>query len=133
MAVAADAPAANRGAQRSRQILLVDDNVDAGNALAAALTLLGHTVQTAPDGPSALALLETFAPEIALLDIGLPEMDGYELARRIRQRASPPVLIALTGYGDAAARRASASAGFSRHLVKPVKLGVLAELLERVG
>jgi PAS domain S-box-containing protein len=132
-AAAAEARTANHGALRSRQILLVDDNVDAGNVLAAALTLLGHTVQTASDGRSALALLETFAAEIALLDIGLPEMDGYELARRIRQRASPPVLIALTGYGDPAARRASASAGFERHLVKPVRLEVLAELLERIG
>ena len=101
--------------------------------LAAALTLLGHSVQTAHDGPSALSALETYSPEIALLDIGLPGMDGYELARRIREREAPPLLMALTGYGDVAARRASASAGFERHLVKPVKLEALVELLEQIG
>ena len=131
-AVAAD-PRASRRALRSRQILLVDDNVDAANVLAAALTLLGHSVQTAHDGPSALSVLETYSPEIALLDIGLPGMDGYELARRIREREAPPLLMALTGYGDVAARRASTSAGFERHLVKPVKLEALVELLEQIG
>ncbi len=131
--VATNARAASRGTPRSRKILLVDDNVDAGNVLSAAAHATRPHRTNRARRPLRTRLARDLHPEIALLDIGLPGMDGYALARRIRERASPPVLMALTGYGDAAARQASASAGFERHLVKPIKLEVLAELLERIG
>src|SRR5262249_26669015 len=86
---------------RRRRILVVDDNEDAAASLAEALEELGHTVEVAHDGPAALRKLEVFAPEVAFLDIGLPVMDGYELARRIREepRRAAVRLVALTGYG----------------------------------
>jgi len=82
---------------------------------------MGHEVKMAHDGPQALAAIETFAPQIAVLDIGLPVMDGYELARRIREKlGSSCRLVALTGYGQEHDRRRSQESGFAEHLVKPV-------------
>ena len=122
----AAAPALHRASSR---ILLVDDNEDALLLLAESLSLLGHEVRTASDGPSALQLAETFQPQIGLLDIGLPGMDGYELARRLRTlMQTEPFLVALSGYGQESDRTASRAAGFALHLVKPVEL----ETLERV-
>ena len=106
----------------SFRILVVDDNEDSADMLAAGLTAKGHQTRTAHDAPSALRVAETFAPEIAFLDIGLPVMDGYELAARLR--GIPGLegirLIALTGYGQESDRRKTREAGFARHLVKPV-------------
>ena len=109
------------------QILIVDDNEDALNLLAQLLRAAGHLVRIAKDGPSALVALETFHPVVAVLDIGLPVMDGYELAHRIRERFgdAAPRLIALTGYGQESDRERALKAGFAQHLTKPVEVGSL--------
>ncbi len=115
----------------SRRVLVVDDNSDATEMLSGLLTMCGHTVVTAADGQEALDALETFDAEVALLDIGLPVMDGLELARRIRARkgAKAPLLVAVTGYGQTEDVARSRAAGFAHHLVKPVDPGVLLPLL----
>src|SRR5438045_9721641 len=97
---------------RARRVLVVDDNVDAAPAMAAMLDLDGHRVETAFDGPSALERAERFEPEVALLDIGMPGMDGRELARRLAARpwATRLVLVAVTGWGRETDRRRSAEA-----------------------
>ena len=117
---------------RAYRILVVDDNVDAAESSAALLRLDGHVVATAADGLTALTLAGTFRPEVVLLDIGLPDMDGYEVARRIRAMPgqSDAVLIALSGYGQEEHLRLSREAGFDRHLVKPADLGQLEALIE---
>jgi len=99
--------------------------------LSEALTSLGYIVRTASDGPQALRIAETFQPELALLDIGLPVMDGYDLARRLRQirPLQSARLVALTGYGQAADKRRSQDAGFHAHLVKPIMLEELQRAL----
>ncbi|WP_205627245.1 ATP-binding protein [Herbaspirillum rhizosphaerae] len=112
-------------------ILVVDDNQDAAQILAELLAMQGHEVRVAYDGPSALDIVQHFTPRIALLDIGLPIMDGYEVAAHLR--ALPHLqgigLIALTGYGQASDRLRSANAGFDHHLVKPVDIDVVEELI----
>lgn len=114
-----------------RRILIVDDNRDAGETLGALLTGLGATVSVADSGPAALELLETFQPDAVLMDIGMPEMDGYEVSRRIR--ADPDrgrvLLIALTGWGQEDDQRRSRAAGFDHHLVKPPDIDKLRDLL----
>ncbi len=108
---------------QQRRVLLVDDNEDAVELLGEALTRKGHLVRVAFDGPSALAMASGFLPEIAILDIGLPVMDGYELARRLRTIHGEKLqLVALTGYGQPDDRSLSKEAGFTTHLVKPVEL-----------
>lgn len=104
------------------RILIVDDNVDAAEMLAASFTLYGHTIQVAHDGVEGLKVAQSFFPDIAVLDIGLPGMDGYELARRIRQLPglSKIRLLAVSGYGQQEDRERSREAGFDLHLVKPV-------------
>ena len=102
-------------------MLVVDDNVDAATLLADLCETMGHEVKVAHDGPQALQVLDGFAPEFAVLDIGLPVMDGYELARRMRDQLGPACrLIALTGYGQEHDRQRSHDAGFEAHLVKPI-------------
>ena len=115
------------GSQRALRILLVEDNADVAEALVASLRLAGHEVQSAVDGLAALQLLSHFSPEVALIDLGLPVMDGYELARQIAetQRGHEPIMIALTGYSQPADFQKSRDAGFHLHLVKPIKLDVL--------
>ena len=107
----------------SRRVLVVDDNVDAAESLALLLRLGGHEVRVAHDGPAALALAEADPPEVALLDLGMPGMDGYELAGRFRGHPAlrDVLLVALTGWGQAEDRRRTAAAGFDHHLVKPVE------------
>jgi signal transduction histidine kinase len=114
-----------------RRVLVVDDNQDAATTMATLLEALGHLPVVAHDGPSALQLLEKHPVDIAVLDIGLPVMDGYELAQRIRARADGGALklIALTGYGQAEDRLKSAAHGFDEHLVKPVDMETLLQLL----
>jgi signal transduction histidine kinase/ActR/RegA family two-component response regulator len=113
-----------------RQVLVVDDNQDAAESLAGALSMLGYSVEIAHDGASALQKVHEFAPDVALLDIGLPVMDGYELAKKIRERGSPIRLLALTGYGQPRDRERSAAAGFDMHLVKPIDLALLQGAIE---
>lgn len=116
---------------RRRKLLIVDDNADAAEMLAEFLTALGWMVQVAGDGPGALALLERFEPEVALLDIGLPLMDGYELATRMQAMlgARTPRMIAVTGYGQDSDRARSRARGFDLHLVKPVDPTALLAVL----
>jgi CheY-like chemotaxis protein len=110
----------------NRRVLVVDDNVDGAVLLAELLELAGHQVQVAHDGASALALLTTFEPEVAILDIGLPGMDGYELASRMRARLGDGCrLIALSGYGPERDRERGRVAGFQEHLVKPIDVNAL--------
>jgi signal transduction histidine kinase len=118
-------------ARTARRILVVDDNADGLESLATLLGLFGHKVRTASDGPAALVAAAEFAPDTVLLDIGLPGMDGYEIARRLR--AQPTFagtrLIALTGWGQDADRDRSRAAGFDLHLVKPVDPSELRRVL----
>ena len=116
------------------RVLVVDDNEDAAAMLAEGLAELGYTVRTASDGPSALELAATFRPRVALLDIGLPVMDGYELGRLLRATLSESDLrlVALTGYGQASDRARSRDAGFDAHLVKPIRLEEIQQLLEKL-
>jgi len=113
-----------------RSILIVEDNTDARDALRVLLELDGHVVEAAGEGQEALELARAKNPDIALVDIGLPGIDGYEVARRVRARdARRPVLIALTGYGQPEDRRRATEAGFDEVLVKPVDPTALTELL----
>ena len=125
-------PILARVANPARRILLVDDNEDARALLGDYLSAIGHDVQGVPDGASALQAVESFLPEIAILDIGLPVMDGYELATRLQHalRVAPPHLIALSGYGQQSDKQRSRDVGFREHLVKPVDLAALVTLLE---
>ena len=125
---AAVAPAASLGPMR---VLVVDDNRDALEMMAAALRFEGLEVETAIDGAEALTRARSFAPDAAVLDIGLPRMDGLELARRLRAAAAgrPLRLIALTGYGQKADISAASAAGFDLHLVKPASTEVIVEAL----
>jgi CheY-like chemotaxis protein len=109
----------------------VDDNRDAGDSLSMILKILGAEVRVARDGPEALAALPDYDPEIVLLDIGMPGMDGYEVARRIRaDKPGPrPAIVALTGWGQEQDRREARAAGFDHHLVKPAEIGALKTLL----
>ena len=103
-----------------RRVLVVDDNMDAADSIAVYLRLEGHEVRTVSDAPQALAIAQVFAPHVAVLDIGLPGMSGYELARRLRRNADGPGLfVALTGYGHVDDRLQSEEAGFDHHFVKP--------------
>lgn len=116
-----------------RRILVVDDNVDVADTTAAILGLSGHTMRTAHDGAEALVQAEDFQPEVVLLDIGLPLLDGYEVARRLRELPATRdvLLIALTGYGQLADRQQGREAGFDEHLLKPIDPTVLDALIAR--
>jgi signal transduction histidine kinase/ActR/RegA family two-component response regulator len=129
--VVAPAAAASPG---GRRILVVDDNLDACETLSQLLGSLGHSVRTARSGEEALPLLERYTPELAILDIGLPGIDGYELARRMRAepRLADTRLVALTGYGHDVDRQRAFEAGFDEHLVKPVPIEQLNAVIERL-
>jgi signal transduction histidine kinase/ActR/RegA family two-component response regulator/PAS domain-containing protein len=116
------------------RVMVVDDNSDAAATLSDALRVYGHEVHTAEDAASALALAERTAPQIAVLDIGLPGMDGYELARRLRQLPGFGAikLVAVTGYGQASDKQRALAAGFDEHLVKPISVQALRSVLERL-
>jgi len=116
---------------RSTRVLVVDDNIDSAMMLDAYLRELGLEPHIAHDGPGALEAVEEFVPDVAVLDIGLPVMDGYELARRLRERlgAQKLRLIAMTGYGQESDKQRAADAGFDHHLVKPIALEALTTLL----
>ena len=117
--------------RRPRRILLVDDNADGAFMLAELLRFDGHDVQTALSGMEAFERMKTFRPDVALLDIGLPGLDGYEVARRIRaEHGNESIrLIAITGYGRDEDRELARDAGFAAHLVKPVEFSALQRVL----
>jgi PAS domain S-box-containing protein len=119
-------------AMTPRKILVVDDNIDAARSLAALLEMSGHTLSVAHSGADALHLATVEMPEVVLLDIGLPAMNGYEVARRLRELPgmAPCRVIAITGYGQESDKRSAADAGFDAHLVKPVDYTQLVEILE---
>jgi PAS domain S-box-containing protein len=119
-------------ARRRSRVLVVDDNVDAATSLALLLKLDGHDVKLAHDGPGALSAARGFTPQVILLDIGLPGMSGYEVARELRRDPAfaETTFIALTGYGQAEDRRKSKSAGFDHHLTKPIDDEALAAALD---
>ena len=118
-------------AYRRRRVLIVEDNADAREGLRLLLTYAGHEVETSEDASSGLDKLKTFRPEVALIGIGLPGVDGYALARLARQtpEAKATYLVALTGYGQAEDRRKALSAGFDTHMTKPVDPARLCEFL----
>jgi len=128
----AAAPAAS--STSALHILIVDDNRDVADSLAMMLSTMGHDTRTAYDGQEGVALAERYRPDVVLLDIGLPTMDGYEACRRIREQpwTAHMMLVAVTGWGQDADRRRSKEAGFTHHLVKPVEPQVLVELLNEV-
>ena len=130
-AAGAEAGAPRRDAERARHVLIVEDNADARETLRALLEMHGHRVDTASDGAAGLERALALQPEVVLLDVGLPGMDGYEVARRIRAARGirRPLLIAITGYGGAEDRERALSAGFDAHLTKPVEYPTLAALV----
>src|SRR5262245_29338378 len=114
-------PRADADVALGRKILVVDDNADAAQSLAMLLRLRGHEVQVALGGTEALEMADANMPELLFLDIGMPDIDGYEVARRLRSRFnSAMTLVALTGWGTEQDRRRSRDAGFNHHLTKPV-------------
>ena len=102
-----------------RRVLVVDDNRDGAESLAMLIEMSGHAIRTAHSGPEALDAAGEFVPEVVFLDIGLPGMDGYELARRLTRNGQAPLLIALTGYGQSEDKARAEAAGFDHHFVKP--------------
>ena len=116
-----------------RRILVVDDNVDAANAMSMLLTIIGHETHVAHTGPAALDAIQALKPDVVLLDLGLPGMSGFDVCRRIRSTAmgTPPLVVALTGWGQESDRQKSRDSGFDHHLVKPVDYDALADLLAR--
>lgn len=114
-----------------KRVLVVDDNLDSAESLSLLLELMGHEVRTAHDGEQALAEADAFRPDLVLMDIGMPRMDGYEAARRLREAewAASIILVALTGWGQDEDRRRSEAAGFNHHLIKPVDPAALEALL----
>jgi CheY-like chemotaxis protein len=119
------------------RLLVVDDNEDAATSLAMLLRLKGHDVMVAHDGPSALEIASDYRPNLVFLDLGMPQMDGFEVARRLKRMSEleNTLVVAVTGWGQEEDRRRTAEAGFHRHLVKPPEPkaleNVLAELKQR--
>jgi CheY-like chemotaxis protein len=124
-------PAVSEG----RRVLVVDDNVDAAESIAVLLRMEGHEVKTVSDGQQALASAQVFAPSVVVLDIGLPGMDGYELARRMRQlpETRKALFIALTGYGQKEDRAQAAAAGFQHHFIKPADPRAIHTVISQFG
>jgi CheY-like chemotaxis protein len=110
-------------------VLVVDDNQDSADSLAMLLELEGHAARAVYSASEALEEVAAFAPDVVLLDIGLPGMNGYDVAQEIKRAARPPRLIAVSGYAQPEDKERSAAAGFSAHLVKPVDFAVLKKAL----
>lgn len=131
----AEKPVLTSVTAKSRRLMVVDDNQDAALMLSMLLEAAGHSVVVEHDGDNALKAANEKMPTICFLDIGLSGMDGYELAKRLREipGASPPVLVAVTGYGQPEDREKALNAGFDYHLVKPVKITEVMDLVEKLG
>ena len=128
-----DTAAGSGAPSATRSVLIIEDHDDAREALRALLELEGYTVEAAASGPLGLDLARERSPEVALIDIGLPGVDGYEVARRIRTFTGPrPYLIALTGYGQPEDVKRAIDAGFDAHLLKPVDPDALAHVLSGI-
>jgi len=129
------APLAGTAPDRVLRVLVVDDSPDVANPFAALLRMLGHTVEVAYDGPQALKIAASYRPDIAFLDLGMPGMDGLELARRLRRAfaGTSLVLVAVTGYGQQQDIDAARQAGFDRHLLKPVRMVAVRAVLDEIG
>lgn len=126
-------PASPGSPSPGRSILIIEDHDDAREALRALLELEGHQVDAAASGPHGVEIARRQTPDIALVDIGLPEVDGYEVARRLRALGpGRPYLIALTGYGQPDDVKRARDAGFDAHLLKPVDPDALAKILSAV-
>ncbi|CAH0348297.1 response regulator [Aquabacterium sp. CECT 9606] len=126
-------PAEASKAASGCRVLVVDDNVDAAESIAMFLALVGHDVKTAGDGPQALSCAPAFQPDVVVLDIGLPGLDGYEVARRLRQlpQTQQALIIALTGYGQQSDQAQAREAGFDEHLVKPADPEALIKVIAK--
>lgn len=117
-----------------RRVLVVDDNLDSADTMAELVRIWGYEVRTAHDGPAALECARSFRPNVVLLDVGLPGMDGYELARRLRAEGlAGDLLVSVTGYGQEEDRRKAQEAGFDHHLIKPVNPDTLQRLVAQDG
>jgi CheY-like chemotaxis protein len=123
----------DRAPGAGRRVLVVDDNRDAADTLAAIMRAAGHQVQVAYAGEEAVETARIFRPDLVLLDIGLPGMNGYDVARKLREELSHRslALVALTGYGQEEDKRRAREAGFDAHLVKPVNFQLLEAILDR--
>jgi CheY-like chemotaxis protein len=129
------AAAGGHSAPRSnRRILVVDDNRDSADSLATMLNIMGNEVRAAHDGLEAVDLAATFKPEVVVMDIGLPMLNGFDAARRMRDQpgGNGMVIVALTGWGQEEDRRRSQEAGFDHHIVKPVDPFALEKLLDEL-
>jgi CheY-like chemotaxis protein len=117
------------------KVLVVDDNADAASSLGMLVEMLGHQVRTAHDGVEAVEAAGEFHPDLVLLDIGMPRMDGYEACRRMRAQpwGANMRVVAVTGWGQEEDRRKSRQAGFDQHLVKPVAPKAIASILDGTG
>lgn len=126
-----ETPVAPKGIGTGCRVAIVDDNRDAADTLAMLLEGYGAEVQVAYDGPSAIELVQRWTPTLMFLDLGMPDMDGYAVARAIRQLPVGPAitLVAVTGWGHAAVGRSAAEAGFDRHLLKPASAEAITKLL----
>jgi PAS domain S-box-containing protein len=129
----AEGAAAVESPDATLRMLVIDDNVDAANSLCLLLQSMGHAVRAAYDGPSGIAMAQEFSPDAVLLDIGMPVMSGYDVARALRASGSRHIIVAVTGWGHEAAKRQAREAGFDHHLVKPVSETELGEVLTRIS
>jgi CheY-like chemotaxis protein len=127
-------PPASSDKVAAKRVLIVDDNFDAASTLEGLMRSLGHVTRVAYHGQQALEIAQDFKPQVVLLDIGLPDISGYEVARRLRTIVSAPMkIVAVTGWGTETDRNRSAEAGFDLHLVKPVDESELMRLLGNGG
>jgi CheY-like chemotaxis protein len=120
-----------RASSEARRVLIVDDNVDAANALAALLRQERHTVEVSHSGAAALEVARTFQPQVALVDLGMPGMNGFEVAERLRAALDGVVLVAVSGYSGDESRRRARAAGFDEYVVKPFDPRAFEELSRR--
>jgi CheY-like chemotaxis protein len=117
------------------RVLVVEDNADVAESFVALIEAIGHEARRVEDGIAALALVEDYTPDVAFLDLGLPGLDGYELARRLREQPSLQglVIVAISGYGREQDKQRAFESGFDHHLTKPVDFTVIEKLLGRVA